>query len=316
MLNKDIPECTIATMIGSLSESTIKQYNSALHCWWNFCKVNKIEVYTATISDVLKFFQNQLETKQWAYGSFNSCRSALSLILPEEIGKNLQLKRFLKSVSKLRPQRPKYNICWDPQTVLIYLSSLYPNDSLSLLDLSRKLITLFALITGHRLQTFSLIRVLNIHFTESGAQIFITDSIKTSGTNAIQPCLHIPFFGQKPELCAASTLLCYVERTQTLRSPTQEYLFLTSVEPHRTATRNTLGRWIRQTLSLAGINTRIFTPHSTRHASTSAALRRGISLELIRKTAGWSTNSQTFAKFYNRPLMDSNFSYAEAILNS
>ncbi|KYB24806.1 hypothetical protein TcasGA2_TC032277 [Tribolium castaneum] len=64
---------------------------------------------------------------------------------------------------------------------------------------------------------------------------------------------------------------------------------------------------------MAGINTSIFSAHSTRHASSSAALRKGISLDVIHKTAGWSEKSQTFAKTYNLPLAAEN-DFAKAIM--
>ncbi|CAC5381269.1 unnamed protein product [Mytilus coruscus] len=44
-----------------------------------------------------------------------------------------------------------------------------------------------------------------------------------------------------------------------------------------------------------------FKTHSTRGASTSAALRAGVSVNTILKSAGW-TNESTFRQFYNRPV--------------
>ena len=54
-------------------------------------------------------------------------------------------------------------------------------------------------------------------------------------------------------------------------------------------------------LKLAGVNTSIFETHSTRGARTSAALRAGVSVNSILKSAGW-TNESTFRQFYNRPV--------------
>ena len=54
--------------------------------------------------------------------------------------------------------------------------------------------------------------------------------------------------------------------------------------------------------------------HSTRHAATSAAHQSGISLEVIRKTAGWTPQSQVFAKVYNRPIR-SNYDFAQAVIS-
>lgn len=311
-LLKGLPECAVDTQMHSLSPATIKQYNVTFQAWWSYCNQHKIHPFQADTSEVIKFLQFQLDSKSCKYGTFNSHRSALSLILQGEIANDPRMKRFLKAISKIRPQRPKYNITWDPQIVLDYLKSQAPNDKLSLLDLSKKVATLLALVTGHRIQTLFLIRVSDIWFVEKGAKIYISESIKSSGVNRVQPCLDIPFFTQDIRLCPASALLTYVERSAEIRPEDQNYLFITSREPFVRASKDTIGRWISHTLKAAGLDTNIFTPHSTRHASTSNAFRKGVSLDLIRKTAGWSSKSETFAKFYHRPINDSNF--AESIL--
>ncbi|KYN06547.1 hypothetical protein ALC62_02626 [Cyphomyrmex costatus] len=43
--------------------------------------------------------------------------------------------------------------------------------------------------------------------------------------------------------------------------------------------------------------------HSTRHVATSLADKKGISLDLIKRAAGWSGSSRTFARFDNRPIV-------------
>ena len=49
----------------------------------------------------------------------------------------------------------------------------------------------------------------------------------------------------------------------------------------------------------AGIDITVFTSHSTRSSSTSKARIEDLSLTIINKSAGWTTDS-TFAKFYNK----------------
>ena len=65
-------------------------------------------------------------------------------------------------------------------------------------------------------------------------------------------------------------------------------------------------------LSLAGING-VFTAHSTRGASTSAAARAGAALSDIMEAADWSRES-TFRKFYHRSTQKSAFTVG--VLNS
>ncbi|KAI8440715.1 hypothetical protein MSG28_009058 [Choristoneura fumiferana] len=74
--------------------------------------------------------------------------------------------------------------------------------------------------------------------------------------------------------------------------------------PHRDATAQSISRWIKQVLAKSGVDVSIFSAHSTRHAATSTAAAAGVSIDVIRKTAGWTATSQTFAKFYNRSIID------------
>lgn len=129
----------------------------------------------------------------------------------------------------------------------------------------------------------------------------ITDIIKTSAPNKTQPKLTIPFFQDKPSLCVASTLLHYINRTANLRGNI-EVLFLTYKKPHHVASVQSISRWIKSALAKSGVNTHKFNAYSTRHAYTFTAYNAGLNINTIRHTTGWTPNSQTFFKFYNKPL--------------
>lgn len=298
-------------MIASISHSTLKQYSVSLKLWWDFCLSNNLDVYEFSVNWTLKFF-TELYRKGASYGSLNSARSALSLIICSEIGVNKQIKRFFKGLHNLRPSRLKYDSTWNPAIVLDYLRELPPNDTLSLEQLTYKLVTLLALITAHRVQTLSLIKVENIHKDPTGYQIWISDRIKTSATNKCQPVLYIPFFVDDSRVCAAKTLDAYLEKTKFLR-PSSSHLFLTFKKPHKPASSQSLSRWIKTTLAKSGVNTQKFSAHSTRHSATSTARLKGVNIDLIRSTAGWSQQSSVFAQFYNRPIVNRD-DFALAIL--
>ena len=159
------------------------------------------------------------------YETLNSARSAISLLASEDLSRNIYLSRFLKGVFKLRPSRPKYDATWDTDPVLDKLSQLYPLGSLNLQSPTSKAILLLALGTAHRCQTFSLITTDNIHVLSSGVEIRIHNNIKTSRPGALQPLLILPFFNDKPELCAARTIIIYLEVTSVLRK-SEKRLFL------------------------------------------------------------------------------------------
>ncbi len=69
--------------------------------------------------------------------------------------------------------------------------------------------------------------------------------------------------------------------------------------PHKEICTATISRWLKQSLTEVGVDVSEFKAHSFRAASTSAAVNKGIPINLILQTAGW-TNSTTFARFYNR----------------
>ncbi|KAJ8914163.1 hypothetical protein NQ315_016242 [Exocentrus adspersus] len=276
-LRKGILNSALETTLSSISEATSKQYNTTYKLWWNYCGENNVSLFDGTPSQVMCFLQDLFSNHGYRYGTLNSHRSALSLILPEGLGSDPALKRFMRGVSRLKPAKPRYNSTWDPKPVLNYLEGLSTSNNLKLL--SQKLVTLLALITEGRLQTISLIRISNMSIDDEKIQIFISDPIKTPSSLGGQPCLHM----------------------------------LLSVKPHGTASKQTISRWVKETLKASGIDTEKFLPHSTRHASSSAAQRLGVSLEVICRTAGWSQQTQTFAKFYSRPL-SKDTELAEAVL--
>jgi Phage integrase family. len=145
-------------------------------------------------------------------------------------------------------------------------------------------------------------------------RIKITDQIKTSKPGALQPELILPFFKDKPGLCVASAILKYINFTKELRDSNTKNLFISTTKPFTAVSAQTIGHWIKSLLGKAGLDTNQFTAYSTRHAAVSAAHKRGVDITTIRRSAGWAPNSQTFFKFYNRPIQTRNDQFARAIL--
>ncbi|XP_045775512.1 uncharacterized protein LOC123874302 isoform X1 [Maniola jurtina] len=313
LLRRDTPPASIDIMLSSLAESSIKQYDVCLKKWFTHCNRNSINMLEAPVPEVLQFLTS-LYSSGAQYGTLNSCRAALSLILGSNISKDERIVRFFKGVFRLRPPLPKYNITWDTSRVLDYLTRYYPYEDLSLERLTMKCVTLLALVTTHRLQTLSKIKVKNIEMVSSQIIIKIPDLIKTSKPGSNQPALILPFFPERPAICPAQALTAYISKTSTLRS--QEDLFISYKKPFKVVSTQTLSRWIKTVLKESGIDVSIFSAHSTRHAATSKAYRAGINIDIIRKTAGWSQNSSTFWKYYNRDLIcnQENSSIAKAII--
>lgn len=241
----------------------------------------------------------------------NNCRAAISLIVDKRVSESQVISRFFKGIFRSRPPKPKYDKTWDVKPVLESVAKLYPLHSLNLVKLTNKLIVLLALGTAQRVQTLSLIKLSNISKKASGYEIEIRDLIKTSRPGACQPLLLLPKFTEKPELCIASTLKSYINVTKSLRGDI-DTLLLTTKKPYKAASSQTISRWIRSYLVTCGIS-KEFKAHSTRHAVTSAALKKGINLNIIKSTAGWSKDSQVFVRFYNRPIQENRSDFLSVI---
>lgn len=258
---------------------------------------------------VVSFLQHLFDTKTLAYSSFVAHRAALSLISSHDLNNDELIARFLKGIFRRRPPTPRYTSTWDPQPVIAYLSSYYPDSPLLL---SKKLLTLMLLASGHRLQTMAAIQIPNIHFSESGVSIFVDKLLKTSRPGFGGTTLTFPIYPGQPSLCIPTILKSFLRLTAPLRSGVD--LFIISTPPYSPASITTLARWTKDILAASGVDISMYTAHSTRHASVSAAARKGVPADAIFKSAGWSSNSGMFTKIYNRPVKDP-FIFSRSVLD-
>jgi len=94
-----------------------------------------------------------------SYSSLNIARSALSTIITVDgmpIDSHPLVVRFLRGVFNLRPPVPRYKKVWDVAIVLRFLRTLSPVASLSLKNLSLKLVMLLSLVTAQRGQNLDI----------------------------------------------------------------------------------------------------------------------------------------------------------------
>ena len=73
---------------------------------------------------------------------------------------------------------------------------------------------------------------------------------------------------------------------------------------------------MKNVLNKSGLDTEMSTAHSSRYASTSAAKRKGVNIDSIRKTARSTANSMTFTKFYDLQVIEDKNAFAKAVLKS
>ncbi|KAL7287687.1 hypothetical protein TKK_0018081 [Trichogramma kaykai] len=313
LLKQGIPFHSVDTSMASISASTLKSYDASLKKWWYFCQEGELDIYEASIPRIIEFLQLEFN-KGLSFSALNGIRSAISLITTADVKDDLRVSRFFRGISKLRPPKPKYDCTWDPKDILDYYDSQQMNEKLDLKCLSEKLLILLAIVTGQRIHTLSLIKIENIRVSKDKIEILIPDPVKTSGINVFQPLLLLPFYRKNLKICPATPLRDYLNVTSQSRGGVSE-LFLSLNKPKKAVCKQTLSSWVKNVFKKCKIDTSIFSAHSTRHASNSAAQRLGVNIDVILKAAGWSAQSDTFAKFYNRNLVSNRSDFAQAILN-
>ena len=218
----------------------------------------------------------------------------------------------MKGLFVQKPVFPKNKVTWYTSPVLQFLKTLSPVKTLGLLQLSQTLVTLLALLTGQRKQTLHLLDVRNMTLTKSVVKFRTGDLLKQTRPGVHLPEMSLTAYAPDRRLCVVTVLHEYLERTRIFRGVVTA-LFITTQEPYRAVSRDTLSRWLKQTLVAAGVDMSIFTPHSTRAAATSNALRSKIPVNVILQTAGWSTQS-TFTKYYCKEI-DDNTVFSNSLLD-
>lgn len=248
------------------------------------------------------------------YSSLNTARSAVSCLSLKDsvsVGNHPLVRKFLKGVFNLRPSLPRSNVTWDADVVLRFLKQWSPASCLSLSQLTVKVVLLCLLVTGQRGQTIWLMDLRNLVWSKDDVRCTFGDLLKTSGPGKHQTELVLGSFPQDKTLCVVHYLKQYVKRTKPFRG-TETRLFISWKAPHQAVSRDTIRRWTKTGLSKAGIDMNIFTPHSTRAASTSKAVQK-VPLKTILKTVGWRRPS-TFAVFYHKSVQKGN-RFGKAVLS-
>lgn len=83
-MKREMPETASNIMIASLSSATLRQYNKPLKLWSDFCSKEKICPFDAEINKIIEFLNLTFENVNH-YGTFNTYRSAISLITNKDV---------------------------------------------------------------------------------------------------------------------------------------------------------------------------------------------------------------------------------------
>jgi len=295
------PKATEVIM-ASWRPDTKKVYSTYISKWERYAATVKVDPVSPPIAAAINFLA-ELHEKGASHSAVCIARSALSCYLNIPDFGNLDcVKRFIKGAFEQNPSFPMKSMTgsWDPHQVLTFVEPWVPHESLSLKELTLKLTMLLALLSGQRAQTIHCLDIKSMEISKNKCTFYVTKLLKHSRKSHHQEPLEFLAFKDNPSLCIVSILKEYLERTQSLRTHLNESrLFISYQAPHKPVSRDTVKRWIKTLMKMAGVDVTTFTAHSTRAASTSGALKSGVPIQTILSAAGWSQES-TFAKFYKK----------------
>jgi len=200
------------------------------------------------------------------------------------VGQHPTIIRLLKGAYNQRPPKPKYSSTWEVTLITNFLASKGLNNSLSLKDLTLKLIMLPALTRPIRSNDLAHLDLKFLKFLPEGVQFQPCHLSKQSNPSRKVAPFIFPSFHADQHLCPVETLKTYITRTEFFRGTNEDpktTLLLSYVKPHNPVTSSIIARWLLTVLSMAGIDTDTFKAHSVRGASATAAASAGLTFKQI-----------------------------------
>ena len=247
-------------------------------------------------------------------------RSAINSVLKILNHKNLDthplITRFIKGVYNNRPPLMKQDTVWDPTLLLTYIDRMGDNDDLNLKQLTYKTVALLMLLSGSRVHCIHAFSTDCMQVSKGISYTFYpTVLLKHSRPKFRGKPITYRAYPNNKNLCIVQALQDYIWRRDLITET--DALLVTHKQPHRSATKDTIARWLKETLKLAGIHN--YSAHSYRSASTSLAFCRTLPLKDIMAQGQW-TNLNTWARYYKREIsrhcVSNEENFATTILNA
>ena len=297
--------------LNSWRPKTRTQYAVYLRRWLTLCTIKGWDKNQPMLNQAILFL-SQLFENGLSYSAINAARCTLSSVLHKfdgvPFGQHPIVIRVMKGIYNERPQLSRYGSTWDIDIVLEFLRELSPLKSLTIRELTAKLVMLLLLVTAQRVQTLSTLSVKNLCFSQDGntAVFRLTQVLKHSRKGSLGT-ISIQAFPRDPRICVLRTLKTYLSRTEEIRDKSTDKLLITTTPPFKAASTVSIARWTKETLANAGIDISVFSAHSVRGATTSKMSVLNIPIQEIMKKGAWKSES-TFQKFYKKPLLPTDVS--------
>jgi integrase len=206
---------------------------------------------------------------------------------------NPLIDMFSKGGQNMAPLPAEKLSVWDPSKVLNEIGNR-PRPT-TFFPLVREALILLLLSTGWRVDdVWKLGR--SIFFSEKAATFRFVEKRKCKIKGSHTVTQSVKQFVGSPWICPVEAVECFLNYVKRRRVD-EKFLFVSSTGCR--ASKDTLRRWIREELALAGI---FASAGSCRSASTSFVLERNVLIDVIMRSAGWSSEC-TFRKYYQREVV-------------
>ena len=289
-------------LVKGIRLTTRKTYDSAWAVWRRWCEQKGVNLLQAQVKEVLQFLTDMFNQGK-EYKTISVYRSALSAIHPQldghPVGQSPLVLTLMKAIHNERPPKPKGLGTWDVDKVLLHIKGWGDNDQMDLKLLSHKVTMLIALTSAARASELQALTTADM--IDTGIKLTLTlDTLsKTSKVGETLPTVEIHEYLSDSDLDPVSCIRTYLERTIDWRSDEGSSKLLRSTRPpYGGLATSTISNWLKSTIHKSGISSD-FRGHSTRAASTSKAIFKGLSVKEIIAKANWSS-ANMFYRHYNK----------------
>ena len=300
-------QCT-AVHSNFIATSSLKQYNSYINQFQEFCVIQNINFppdednRSSAIAEFLLFKAKQSERP----GSMlQSVRAALTHFFNSmEVSEPfcIFLKQLSTALIKSETARPKGRTPIMPLKPFTDMFERWPdNDNLTLAKLRVKAVTLITIGTLARCSDLAPANVLkrkNVTFNKDGSLTILFHGIKNDsdrkGFEIRVEC------AQNPKSDPVKTLRDYINRTADKVDQSEGPIFIKPSSPFGPVTPRGIADILRTAIKEAGLSD-TFTPRSFRPSATSAAVASGCDHETVRQLGRWKTR-EVFYESYVYPL--------------
>ena len=175
------------------------------------------------------------------------------------------------------------------------------------------LLALTSITRGSEMKSLNLEFVVKI---EGTCEFRLGNKVKHSKQGKVPPPVIFRPFDKDPKLCPVRAIDFYLNMSEPWRMPgsiREKQLLLCHINPHKAASKAAIARWIKEVLSLSGIEE--FRAHSVRGASSSKGKVLGATITEILRKGNWK-NESTWKKHYHKPILTSSGSFQDSLLST